>query len=82
MKRYSTPQAAQKLGLSLITLNRYIAAGKIRVPEVAKLGPVRVRLWSETDIEQVRKELPKIANGRKTRHQRQPKKQATRKTKR
>jgi predicted DNA-binding transcriptional regulator AlpA len=68
MAHYSTPQAAKKLGLSLITLNRYIAAKKIPVPSVTVVGPVRVRLWSDKDIERVRALLPKIANGRKTRY--------------
>ena len=81
MSHYSTPQAAKKLGLSLITLNRYIAAKKIPVPRVTEVGPVKVRLWSDEDIERVRVLLPKIANGRKTRHQKQaakakPKKQS------
>jgi len=30
---------------------------------------MRVRLWTDEDIENVRKILPKIANGRKTRYQ-------------
>jgi len=68
MDFYSTPQAAKKLGISLMTLNRYIVAKKIPVPPVRIRG-VRVRLWSREDIERVRKLLPKIANGRKTRYQ-------------
>ena len=67
MDFYSTPQAAKKLGISLMTLNRYIAAKKIPLPPV-RLGGVRVRLWSEAEIETVRQLLPKIANGRKTRY--------------
>jgi len=30
-----------------------------------------LHLWTEKDIERARKLLPKIANGRKTRHQKQ-----------
>lgn len=33
-----------------------------------------VHLWSEEEIEQIRKLLPKIANGRKTRWQREKEK--------
>jgi predicted site-specific integrase-resolvase len=69
MPSYSTREAAQKLGLSLISLKRYVAAGKIPMPPVTKVGGVRVRLWSDSDIERVREILPKIANGRKTRYQ-------------
>jgi predicted DNA-binding transcriptional regulator AlpA len=67
MALYSTPQAAKKLGLSLITLNRYIAAKKVPVPPVQVVGGSRVRAWSKRDIEKVRKLLPKIRNGRKHR---------------
>ncbi|MBZ5521073.1 MAG: helix-turn-helix domain-containing protein [Acidobacteriia bacterium] len=68
MNFYSTGEAAKKIGVSLITLKRYIAARKIPLPPV-RVGGVRVRLWSEEDIERVRQLLPKIANGRKTRYQ-------------
>jgi predicted DNA-binding transcriptional regulator AlpA len=68
MKTYSTRQAAQKLGISFPTLNRYIGDKKIAVPPVTELGTARVRVWREEDIETVRQLLPKIANGRKTRY--------------
>jgi hypothetical protein len=32
-------------------------------------GGMRMRLWSENVVERLRENLPKIANGRKTRHQ-------------
>ena len=67
MNFYSTGEAAKKIGVSLITLKRYIAAKKIPLPP-PRVGGVRIRLWSEEDIEHVRKLLPKIANGRKTRY--------------
>ena len=66
--RYSTAQAAKKLGLSMMSVHRYIVAKKIPVPPMSLVGNVRVRLWSERDIERVRALLPKIANGRKTRY--------------
>jgi predicted DNA-binding transcriptional regulator AlpA len=69
MKGYSTRQAAKQLGISLPTLSRHIADEKIPVPPVTEVAGMRVRLWSEQDIEGVRKILPKIANGRKTRYQ-------------
>jgi DNA-binding transcriptional MerR regulator len=64
---YSTGEAAKKIGVSLITLKRYIAAKKIPLPP-PRVGGVRVRLWSEEDIQNVRQLLPNIANGRKTRY--------------
>ena len=68
MNGYSTREAAKKLGLSLITLKRYVAAKKVPAPALVRVGGMRVRPWSEKDIEHVRKILPKIANGRKTRY--------------
>jgi hypothetical protein len=68
MKTYSTSAAAKMLEVSLITLKRYISDKKIVVPAVTRVGGVRVRLWKKADIDKVRKILPKIANGRKTRH--------------
>jgi predicted site-specific integrase-resolvase len=68
MKQYSTREAAKKLGLSLLSIQRYIAAGKILVPPVLNVGGGKLRIWTDQDIEHVRQLLPKIANGRKTRY--------------
>ncbi len=69
MKQYSTREVAKKLGLSLLSIQRYIAAGKIPVPPVLNVGGGKLRIWTDQDIEKVRQLLPKIANGRKTRYQ-------------
>ena len=81
MKTYSTRQAAAKLGISFTSMNRYIADKKIPVPPVTELGSIGARVWTEEDIERVRAILPKIANGRKTRYQKQRKKQTRQKFK-
>jgi len=73
MESCSTREAARQLGISFTSMNRYIADKKIPLPPVVKVGGVTVRLWSQQDIERVRVLLPKIANGRKTRHQKQGK---------
>jgi excisionase family DNA binding protein len=70
MKTYSTREAAEKLGLHLVTVQSYIAAGKIPAPPLLQVGAGKLRIWSKEDIERVRRTLPKIANGRKTRYQR------------
>jgi excisionase family DNA binding protein len=70
MKTYSTREAAKKLGLHLVTVQAYIAAGKIPAPALLRAGAGKLRIWTEEDIERVREVLPKIANGRKTRYQR------------
>jgi excisionase family DNA binding protein len=68
MNQYSTREAAKKLGISLISIQRYIAEGKIPAPPLLKVGKGKLRIWTDEDIENVRKILPKIANGRKTRY--------------
>lgn len=79
MREYATRDVAKKLGLSLITLKRYIAAKKIPVPPLQILGNVRVRVWSDNDIEALRAILPSIKNGRKTRYQKRERKKHPRK---
>lgn len=71
MPEYATRDVAKQLGLSLITLKRYIAAKKIPVPPLKIFGNVRVRVWRERDIEAIRRVLPSIKNGRKTRYNKQ-----------
>lgn len=68
MAQFTTRQTANKLGISLISLSRYISAKKVPAPKVQKFGG-KFRAWTEKDIDRVRKLLPKIANGRKTRYQ-------------
>ena len=70
---YSTQQAAKKLGIDARSLNRYVATKKVPAPPLTRIGGIKVRLWAGHDIAQVRKLLPKIANGRKTRYQKQRK---------
>ena len=77
MQNYSTRQAAKKLGVTQASLSRYIAAKKIPTPKIVSYGKFRVHVWSEADVERVRALLPKIANGRKTRHKKQGKKKTT-----
>jgi hypothetical protein len=82
MDGYSTREAAKKLGLALSSLTKYISLKQIPVPPLTRVGGVRVRLWSDKDIQEAQLVLPKVANGRKTRHQKPGKKQTTRKPKR
>lgn len=75
MRKYSSRQAAEKLGISMTSLTRYIVDGKIPAPEATVIGRYEVRAWSEEEIERVRALLPKIANGRKTRYHKKGTKQ-------
>ena len=79
MKILSTTQAAKKLGITPMTLSRYIKAGKVPKPKTATSGGITIHFWTEAEIEHVRQLLPKIANGRKTRYQKQRQKKERRK---
>lgn len=70
---YSSGQVARKLGIGISTLSRYITVGKVPPPQSVTTGGITVYLWTEQDVERLRKLLPKIANGRKTRYQKQSK---------
>jgi len=63
--KYSTREAAKKLGRTLVTLQRHIAAGTIEPPPVVEVGTIKVRLWSDRDIEKARKVLAGVKPGRK-----------------
>jgi predicted DNA-binding transcriptional regulator AlpA len=71
----STRQAAKKLGISAMALSRYIAKGKIPAPQTVKVAGMSIHSWTEAEIEHVRRLLPKIANGRKTRYSKPREKQ-------
>jgi predicted DNA-binding transcriptional regulator AlpA len=71
----SSEQVAKLVGISNACLSRYIRDGKVAAPPETMAGGMRMRLWSESDIERLRKALPKIANGRKTRYQKLREKQ-------
>ena len=75
MNRLSTSEAARKLGIHPDTLAHYIEAGKVPSPEVVKVGRKIIHMWTEAEIEHVRRLLPKIANGRKIRYQKTKEKQ-------
>src|SRR6266567_6822563 len=71
MKTLSTRDAGKKLGIAMSTLSQYIALGKVAAPKSVTSGGMTIHLWTEEEIEHVRKLLPKIANGRKTRYKKQ-----------
>ncbi len=72
MNTYSTREAAKKLGITGVALGRYIQTGKIMPPvHTIKAGKRTSHAWTDAEIENVRQLLPKIANGRKTRYQKQ-----------
>jgi hypothetical protein len=68
MLKHSTREAAKKLGINYDTLAHYVAVEKVPAPEIVTVGRRVVHMWTEAEIEHVRRLLPKIANGRKTRY--------------
>jgi len=64
-ERLSTRDAAKKIGVALLTLQRHVSAKTVDAPPLQKVGGVSVRLWSARDIEKARKVLAGIKPGRK-----------------
>ena len=62
---FSTREAAEKLGVTLLTLQRHVSAKTFDPPPMQRVGGVKVRLWTNRDIEKARKVLSGIKPGRK-----------------
>jgi hypothetical protein len=72
MKSYSTREAAKKIGITGVALGRYIKLAKISPPKNSvEVAGRSIHAWTDAEIKHVRKLLPKIANGRKTRYKKQ-----------
>jgi hypothetical protein len=65
VKSFSTRQAAHKLGVTILTMQRHIAAKTVDAPPVKKVGGVSMRLWTARDIAKARKVLQATRPGRK-----------------
>ncbi len=52
--KFTTSEAADRVGISLVTLQRWIAAGKVKAPRPTLIGAVGYRLWSAKDIEKLK----------------------------
>jgi hypothetical protein len=61
----STREAAEKVGVTFLTLQRHVYRKTFPVPPLQRVGGVSVRLWSDRDIEKARKALAKVKKGRK-----------------
>jgi hypothetical protein len=64
---FSTREAAKKLGVTILTLQRHVSAKTVEAPPLQKVGGVSVRLWTARDIEKARKVLAGVKPGRKKR---------------
>ncbi len=73
MATYSTSEAAKKCGIHHITLQRWVSEGKVAAPSKTRVGGVIVRLWTDADVDRVRKykqENYRKGRGRKSKSKR------------
>lgn len=61
----STREAAKKIGISLVTLQRRIADKSLTPPKVRLIGGIKIRLWSDGDIKKARKAVADIKTAKK-----------------
>lgn len=64
-RMWSTGDAARKIGVSRQTLQAWIDNKRISTPELKQVGRIRVRLWTDRDIEKARKFKGTLKPGRK-----------------
>ena len=56
----TTKEAAATVGIAVVTLQRWIAAGLLKAPRLTIQRGRAARLWSESDIERLRKKKEQI----------------------
>lgn len=55
MTPLSTEEVASRVGISRVTLERWLASGNLRAPNKIKFGRNEFRNWTAADIERVQK---------------------------
>ncbi len=55
MAPLSTAEVAKLVGIHRVTLETWLTAGKVKLPRTVKVGAKTYRLWTERDVERVRK---------------------------
>ncbi len=55
-KLYTTKEAAKAVGIHRVTLQRWIARRKVMAPRPRLRNGLGVRLWTEADVAQLRRE--------------------------
>jgi excisionase family DNA binding protein len=55
MAAYSTAQVAEVLGIGTDTLHRWLKEKKVAAPKLSFVGGVKVRLWSNADLDAAKK---------------------------
>jgi excisionase family DNA binding protein len=54
-KRYTTSEAADRIGVSRQTLYSWIDGGHVNAPKPLKFGRSTIRLWTKGDIQKARR---------------------------
>jgi hypothetical protein len=64
MRKFSTTEVAEMLGLHQPNLQRLIRQRRVPVPPLVTVGKLKIRLWSKADVEKARKALSQTRNRR------------------
>jgi predicted site-specific integrase-resolvase len=54
-KALNTHQAAKAAGIAVMTLHRWVAAGRLKPPQLSVRNNRAVRLWSNADLSKLRR---------------------------
>ncbi len=68
MSPRSTAEVAKLVGVSRVTLERWLASGKVQMPKRIRVGARVSRIWTSQDIDRVKrhkKEFYRKGRGRK-----------------
>ena len=65
MRKYSTTQVAKMLMIHQPNLQRAIRRGTVKAPPLVTVGGLKIRLWSDAEVDRVRKALRKRKMGKK-----------------
>lgn len=57
MQRYSTTEVAKMLGIQQPNLQRLIRTKRIPFPALQQVGRLKIRLWTDADVERARKAM-------------------------
>jgi excisionase family DNA binding protein len=64
MRTLSTTEAAEKIGVHRVNLQKAIKEGRIEAPPIVSVGGVKIRLWSSDDVARASKALGKRRKGK------------------
>ena len=60
MSPLSTREVADQVGIHLATLEEWLSKGKVKPSRTVRIGAKTYRLWTERDVERVRKHKEKF----------------------